>query len=211
MPRKNRLPPKWTYETLPNGKRKRKEVNPNWNPSQSTQALGEKPIQTKPLEIAATILGEAPREEHKPTRTEKEYENFLRETLGIVSIGAAIMVCYLLSEPLELVEDLALLPEEVAEISGPLARVLAKSKISSEVRTRIVSSGDYVSLSVALSAYVLRILEVLRDKGHVNKEPTSPVQKTRYVNSNGSTPPGYPTNEAHSVTNLAQFGNYAIN
>ncbi len=63
---------------------------------------------------------------------------------------------------MDVAEELAFTQEEVLELSTPGARLLAKSNIAPAIRTRIVSSGEYIGLGAALFAYASRVALVIQ-------------------------------------------------
>lgn len=80
-----------------------------------------------------------------------------------------MLVCFSLQVELELAEKLAMTPDEVSLATPPLARVLAKQKFKPALRKAIVSSGDYVTLTVVFGGYALRIAEVVKEINHARR------------------------------------------
>ncbi len=150
---------------------------------------------------------------HKPSIAEKEYQAFFLEMLGPISLMLAILVCYFLSFQWDLAEELAFTNEEVRELSGPSARLLAKAKLDKKTRQVLVSSGDVVGLSAGITAYIVRILGTLEQKQKQNEL----TRKTHRVPSTASAPVA--TESASSTTNgyvgvdvaaLANFGAHSV-
>lgn len=81
----------------------------------------------------------------------------------------AILVCYFLAFNWDVAEELAFTNEEVQELAGPSARLLAKTKLDRKTRQMIVSSGDAVGLAAGITAYVVRILGTLEQKNKTNE------------------------------------------
>lgn len=127
-------------------------------------------------------------------------------TLGVASLVVGMIVCYMISLPMDVAEELALTNEEVVSIAEPAARLLAKSKIPGEVRTTLVNSGDYVALGVAATAYIFRILDLM--KGIPTNVATQQSQGIRPVNNAASN--GHHTNDTFTVGSVANFGAYGI-
>lgn len=105
----------------------------------------------------------------KPSVAEKEYHRFFLETLGPSSLVVGVLVCYFCSFDWNLAEHFAFTNEEVEEFAGPSARLLAKSGLDKKTRRVIVSSGDAVSLTAAVTIYVMRILGTLENKQRNNE------------------------------------------
>src|SRR5437660_968820 len=96
--------PKWLYH--PTTKHKI-GPNPNYNPkldrnnqpqSQSSLESKNQPQnESQPLELPASNVVGSPPVEHKPGAAEKEYRDFLLQTLGVTSLVLAMLLCYLMS------------------------------------------------------------------------------------------------------------------
>jgi hypothetical protein len=107
---------------------------------------------------------------------------------------------------MDVAEELALTNEEVISFAEPSARLLAKSKIPSEVRTSLVNSGDYTALGVAAIAYVFRILDIMKGAQLGNQRQTRGVPPTHQtVASNG-----HHSNDTFAVGSVAGFGSYTV-
>lgn len=147
------------------------------------------------------------------TKATKEYEQFLLSTLGVGSLLLSVLICVAVSLPLELAEQLALTPEEVTDLAGPGSRLLAKSNISSKVRSTLVNSSDYVALGTAVTGYVVRILSEIKGRSeHVNFEQATPVPPAHASSGLGPVAPSsngsYRSSSA--AASLANFGAFAI-
>lgn len=123
----------------------------------------------------------------------------------------AILVCYFLSFNWNIAEELAFTNEEVAELAGPSARLLAKSKLPTKTRQLIVSSGDVVGLTAGITAYVVRILAILEEKKNTNEL----ARKTHGLPSAPSAPRPTETSTGNGyvgldVAALANFGAHRI-
>lgn len=117
-----------------------------------------------------------------------------------------MLICFLASLPSDLAEELAFTPDEVLEISEPAARLMAKAKLPEKTRQVIVSSGDYVGLGVALTAYVYRIMAAVKERtenGVIHPKATA-VQTAQRTNS-GDSPAS-----TNGIAHLAGFGSFAI-
>ena len=128
----------------------------------------------------------------------------------------AVVVCMLVSLPLDVAESLALTAEEVTDLAGPGARILAKSNISAKARTTLVNSSDYVALGTVLTGYVIRILSEIKgrsedvDTRQVTSIPPANYD-TREAASGPTAPSGNGTYRASgpNVAALASFGGFS--
>ena len=210
MPKQNN--PKYLYSYDQAGNKTRRP-NPDYNPdlsssaSKSTTPKSQDFLnQTEPVSIVVERL-ESDQVEQKPLRGEKQYRDFLLQSLGVTSLLLALIICYFASLPSFLAEELALTTEEVEMFAQPGARLLAKSKLPEGVRTGLINSGDYVGLGTAAIVYIYRVLETMRTfKEHtVNDYP----RQTQGL----STPPAAAGNGTYNTTAnagvLAGWGNFA--
>lgn len=147
--------------------------------------------------------------DQKPLRGEKQYRDFLLQSLGVTSLLLSLVICYFASLPSFLAEELALTGEEVEMFAGPGARLLAKSKIPEGVRTGLINSGDYVGLGTAFVVYIYRVLETMRQfrGGSVDERPRQ-TQNVPTPGTNGATTNGAYTGNISNAGTLAAWGNY---
>jgi hypothetical protein len=157
--------------------------------------------------MVSDVVAASPANEKRPGKAEKEYETFLLGTLGIISLVVGMLVCYLASLPMGLAEELALTNEEVTSIAEPASRLLAKSKIPGEVRETLVNSGDYVGLTVALTAYVVRVLDLM--KGNIQHVATRQNQGVPTTNPASNASNGH--TGSFDLSSVAGFGSFIAN
>jgi hypothetical protein len=151
------------------------------------------------------VAANPPPEAHRPLRGEKEYRDFLIQTLGAASLCLALLVCFLASFPMDLAEELAFTDEEVMGFSEPGSRLLAKAKLPEKVRVGIISSGDYVGLTTIAVAYVSRIMQAVKERtqnGVISRQ-ASAVQSPQ---PNGA----YAEQPTNGIAHLAGFGSFAV-
>ena len=155
--------PKYLYSYDETGKKTRRE-NPDYDPSLSSSTSKSATDQSLPSSNPTTPVSvvverlESDQVEQKPLKGEKQYRDFLLQSLGVTSLLLALIICYFASLPSFLAEELALTTEEVEMFAGPGARLLAKSKLPEGVRTGLINSGDYVGLGTAAIVYIYRVL-----------------------------------------------------
>lgn len=143
--------------------------------------------------------------EQKPLKGEKQYREFLLQSLGVSSLLLALLICYFASLPTALAEELAFTADEVESFAGPGARLLAKSKIPESVKTGLVNSSDYIGLGTAAVAYVYRILATLKEyKDYGNNGQNQSVPTT-----NGKYDPAPTVATGATAATLAGWGNFA--
>ena len=191
---------------MENGRRKGIK-NPNYQPESPPSSSLTSPSQSG-SEVNHTVLGAvAERYEsdsaRQPTAAEKQWYGFLTSTLGVVSLILAIIFVVAVNgrfiEPLA--EELSLTGDEVLAISEPASKMLAKAKVSKEVRDRVTGTGDGIALVAALVAYGVRVHTVLFVEGSVIHESARQNETVPTGGANGyaGARPG----------GLAAFGNYA--
>lgn len=132
--------------------------------------------------------------------------------LGPISLMLAILVCYFLAFNWDVAEELAFTNEEVQELAGPSARLLAKTKLDRKTRQMIVSSGDVVGLGAGITAYVVRILGTLEQKQRSNEltRKTDRIQSPQPTTSAATS--SAPSNGyvGVDVAALANFGAHSV-
>lgn len=101
-----------------------------------------------------------------------------------------MLMCFSLHIPGEsgVAEALAMTDDEVELIATPASRILAKQKFSPAIRKRIVSSGDYIGLTIGVGAYLIRISEVLKEVQKLVAQQPGRVAAVPRATQNGAHP-----------------------
>lgn len=109
--------------------------------------------------------------------------------------------------PAEIVADkLAMEPGEQDLIIPPAARILDKKHFAPEVKTRIMSAGDYVGLAIGLGTYLIRTFAVTAQlRGQVQYANTSGTVSQQAAAQNGHQPAGAGPTRNPAAVNVGGF------
>lgn len=152
---------------------------------------------------------EADKPEQRPLKGEKQYRDFLLQSLGVTSLLIALLVCWAASLPTFLAEELSLTAEEVEAFAIPGARLMAKSDIPDRARTAIVNSGDYIGLGTAALMYIYRVLDTMKTfKESTVNGSSGPAKNIPTFGTNAGPGNGSYTATVNHAGSLAGWGNF---
>lgn len=157
--------------------------------------------------MVGPVAAGVPPVEHKETRSEKEYADFLYQTLGPLTLLIGICVCYfVLHVAIDIYDEnnlacqLAMTDEEVLAIVPPASRLLDKAKLPPRVRQAVTSSTDSLGLLFAVGAYITRLFSISqKESPHV--QTNDAVRQPGNPSSNGFVP---------EQTGYAGFGAFTV-